>query len=103
MHKVNSDLSVIAPHDATAASEQQRELVGDVLVVRHGELRAAGGDVPNDATDWRRPAVTIDLSEIMNFVSLAVPQFSEWIPRLKETHLVLLPWLQRATTMATNL
>jgi hypothetical protein len=30
-HEHNADLAVIAPHDTTAAAQQQRELVGDLL------------------------------------------------------------------------
>src|SRR3974390_3237663 len=94
-HEHNADLAVIAPHDTTAPAQQQRELVGDLLVIRDGEPRAAVGDVPYDAAQRRRGAITIDLSEIMDFVSPAVSQLAQRIPR-KQTHPVLLPWLQRA-------
>jgi hypothetical protein len=94
-HERNADLAVIAPHDTTAAAQQQRELVGDLLVIRDGEPRAAVGDVPYDAAQRRQGAITIDLSEIMYFVPPAVSQLAQRIPR-KQTHPVLLPWLQRA-------
>src|SRR3974377_2422393 len=94
-HEHNADLAVIAPHATTAPAQQQRELVGDLLVIRDGEPRAAVGDVPYDAAQRRRGAITLDLSEIMDFASPAVSQLAQRIPR-KQPHPVLLPWLQRA-------
>src|SRR5271165_4109624 len=92
LHEVNADLPIVAPHNATTTAEQQRELIGDIVIARHGELCAVRGNVPDYAAQRRRPAVNIDLSEIMNFESRSLAQFAKRVPRLKEPHLVLLPW-----------
>jgi hypothetical protein len=83
---MNADLSVVAPHHAATTAEQQRKLIGDMVITRDCELCAVCGYVPNYAAQRRRPAIKIDLSEIMNFESRSLAQFAKWIPRLKKTH-----------------
>jgi hypothetical protein len=88
LNEVNADLPVMAPHDAATTAKQQRELIGDIAVPRDSEPCAVRGDVPNYAAQRRRPAIRIDLREIMNFESRSLAQFAKSISQLKEPHFV---------------
>jgi hypothetical protein len=93
--ELNAHLTLIAPHDPATASEQEGEFVRNILPVCHRELRAAGGYIPNDAAQRSRLAITIDLSEIMYFVTGAFAQVTKRIAKLKERHRLLRRWLRR--------
>jgi hypothetical protein len=100
--ELNPNLPLIAPHDPAAASQQQGKLIGNALLIRHRELCAAGGDVPDDAAEERRGVLAIDLRKIVNFVSWAAPQLAERTSRPKKTHLVLLTLAARVNNHGNN-
>src|SRR5262249_2674972 len=100
--ELNPDLPLVAAHDATAASQQQGKLIRNALLIRHRELCAAGGDVPDDATEGRRGAIPIDLRKIVTFMSRAAPQLAERTSRPKKTHLVLLTLTARVNNHGNN-
>src|SRR5437870_3805254 len=71
-------------------AEDERELIGHVLLVGNRELCAVAGYVPDDAAQRCRPAFHVDVSEIVNLMARTFAQLAKRIAWLKQAHLHLL-------------
>ena len=72
-------------------AEDERELIGRVLLVGNRELCAVAGYVPDDAAQRCWPAFHVDVSEILNLMARTFAQLAKRIARLKTSRFRLSP------------
>src|ERR1043166_1456827 len=69
LRELDAELPILAPHDAAAPPEDQRELVGHLLALADGEPRTARRDVADDAGDKGLVMSRVDVREILHVVT----------------------------------